>query len=709
MLAVGACSSGNDDGLTAERDDALAALAAAKTAAAAAATAAEEAQAAALAAAALAAEAAQMTALADAATAAAAAQEMALADAATAAEAAKMMALADAATAAEAAKAMALADAATAAEAAKAMALADAATAADAAKAMALADAATAADAAKAMALADAATAADAAKAMALADAATLAGEDKAEALRLADEAHMTALADAATAADAAQVTALADAKTAADAAQVTALADAKTAADAAQVTALADAKTAADAAQVTALADAKTAADAKLKAANDGLVAALQDLDLEPASDTMSVEDQIAANTATLKDALALVEEELVEAVRVKADKDASDMAKAVHAAIGANTTNKDGEPAVQPPVPGVELEASSDSVVTATQTGYTMSETYPDEITGWRGVTLEKDGDTTVIYTDIADSMATKIGDIYGFGTGRAPGEPAHYDVVAVLDADRHDIPWSVVERDDDKSSTTGAGDEAVTTFAGSVRKLPGTFTCTGTACTVPSDDVLTSEHMWTFVPDDPNGTIDVEDSAYVSFGWWLNAMGTEGDYEFDAFASVEGMDARAVAAAQVDGSATYKGGAAGKWAMQSTSDDSASGGHFTATATLTADFEANTAEAGQEAIENGVSIGGSITNFMTGDVSRPNWKVTLTGPEMVPTTIEDTGVSGTTSWTTGGAVPGTGTWNAIFYGGMPTDQPAAAAGEFNASIPASGEIARLSGAFGANKVGE
>ena len=88
----------------------------------------------------------------------------------------------------------------------------------------------------------------------------------------------------------------------------MSALADAKTAADAAQVTALADAKTAADAAQVSALADAKTAADAKLMAANSGLMAALQELDLEPASDTMSVEDQIAANTATLKSALARV-----------------------------------------------------------------------------------------------------------------------------------------------------------------------------------------------------------------------------------------------------------------------------------------------------------------------------------------------------------------------------------------------------------------
>ena len=71
-----------------------------------------------------------------------------------------------------------------------------------------------------------------------------------------------------------------------------------------------------------------------------------------------------------------------------------------------------------------------------------------------------------------------------------------------------------------------------------------------------------------MWRFVPTNPNGTIDVADSAYVSFGWWLNAMGTEGDeYEFDAFASVEGMEANEGTGVALKGSATYKGGAAGK----------------------------------------------------------------------------------------------------------------------------------------------
>ena len=405
--------------------------------------------------------------------------------------------------------------------------------------------------------------------------------------------------------------------------------------------------------------------------------------------------------------DYLAYLEKKVDDQAQAIKDEDAadaaekaSDMAKAVHKAIGTDIESDE----VNPAAPPVKLAASSASVLTAMQTGYRMSSTPPDGITGWRGATLDKDGDTTVIYTDIADSVAKKIGDIYDSASG--PGEPEHFDVVTdPTGLNEHDIPWSKVKRSDDESITT-TGDDAKTTFLGTVSDLPGTFTCTAQNCVPPSGETLEGTD-WTFTPTDPEGTIDVPDSAYISFGWWLNAMGTMDAYAFDAFASVEGMDARTVGAT-VEGSATYKGAAAGKWAMQSTSDDSASGGHFTATATLTADFDASSDPVSSPDDTSAISIGGTITNFMTGDVSRPNWKVKLTAPDAA-TDIPVGGVSGETSWTTGGAVSGTGEWNAIFYGGMPDDQPAAAAGEFDAAIPASGEIGRISGAFGANKVAE
>ena len=166
---------------------------------------------------------------------------------------------------------------------------------------------------------------------------------------------------------------------------------------------------------------------------------------------------------------------------------------------------------------------------------------------------------------------------------------------------------------------------------------------------------------------------------------------------------------------------GSATYKGGAAGKWAMQSTTDDSASGGHFTANATLTANFDANlrAADAADTVAANkdGVSIGGKIDGFMTGDVSRPNWKVTLSydampdndadpGVQFLGDVAPITGPGATTKWATGGAVDGVGTWNANFYGEDDDDHPTAVVGEFNAAIGGEDDIARISGAFGATK---
>ena len=169
-----------------------------------------------------------------------------------------------------------------------------------------------------------------------------------------------------------------------------------------------------------------------------------------------------------------------------------------------------------------------------------------------------------------------------------------------------------------------------------------------------------------------------------------------------------SATGMEAIANrAAADVSGTATYRGAAAGKYAMQSTTDDSASGGHFTAAATLTADFDANTADVNEEANEDGVSNGGTITDFMTGETSRPNWKVTLNALETVPVSVGPImGAAATTTWSTGGAVDGVGTWSANFYGAEEdTMQPTAATGEFNAAI-GGGDIARISGAFAATK---
>ena len=295
--------------------------------------------------------------------------------------------------------------------------------------------------------------------------------------------------------------------------------------------------------------------------------------------------------------------------------------------------------------------------------------------------------------------------------------------YAVVATVDenTNTHSIPWSAAKRADDKSATTGAGDTGKTTFAGSVRGLAGTFSCTGANCTppVPVNGAITSGGTWTFVPTVADDTIDVDDEDYLQFGWWLNMKGDDVEAGFDVqtFASApDMMESTELVGDTVEGSATYTGGAAGKWAIASTTEDTTEGGHFTATATLGVDFDADLDPATDANDENGVSFSGTITDFMTGDVSRPNWKVTLTfdgdaGTEgvqpAVPTANLDAGmIEGVSTWTTGGAVDGEGTWNANFYGSeAETTHPMAVVGTFNAGI-ADGAVGRIQGAYGATK---
>ena len=416
---------------------------------------------------------------------------------------------------------------------------------------------------------------------------------------------------------------------------------------------------------------------------------------------DALMLEGNEAAYIAYLEKQVADQEAAAAATAAAAEAEKASDMAKAVLTAIGANTALVS-----QPAAPTVSLAASSAGELTAKQEGYTMS-AAPEEIVGWRGRTLQKDGDTTVIYTNIEDEVPTSLDDLYA----RASGLPKAAQTYSVTDdGTGSTIDWSDAERADMSQIVTDGTPNDTTTFAGSVRGVDGTFSCTEANCTAPTvqtDGSLDGDvGTWTFAPTDPGAMIQVKDTAYVSFGWWLNAMGTQGAYEFDAFASATGMEAITNRAADdVSGTATYRGAAAGKYAMQSTTEDSASGGHFTAAATLTADFDANTADAGQDANELGVSIGGTITDFMTGETSRPNWKVTLTTPvatEVAPIT----GTEAVATWSTGGAVDGVGTWSANFYGAEEdTMQPTAATGEFNAAI-GGGDIAQISGAFAATK---
>ena len=178
------------------------------------------------------------------------------------------------------------------------------------------------------------------------------------------------------------------------------------------------------------------------------------------------------------------------------------------------------------------------------------------------------------------------------------------------------------------------------------------------------------------------------------------------------------------------EIRGSATYKGPAVGKYAVASATDDSYEGGHFTAKATLMVDFDRNLPNVDTPLdadATRGVALSGMIDNFMTGDTARPDWMVNLMvdndrtdGNLVLPTAtlvpaVPEAGAvvpsRMLTTWSTGAAAEGTGTWTAQWYGGVTLDAdgdnivatgaPDAVVGTFNANI---GNAARLQGAFGA-----
>ena len=384
---------------------------------------------------------------------------------------------------------------------------------------------------------------------------------------------------------------------------------------------------------------------------------------------------------------------------------------------------------------LPGITVSASSGGDLTAKAASYAMSTTAPDAISGFRGAILTKGGAEAHVYTDIEDAVATPIGGIY---RSSAPaGKPARYSVVEVPSETLQQIPWSAVKRDDAVVTATGDADAAtrINVFAGSVSGLPGTFSCTGSTetCMAPTRETdgsvpdSTTQANWTFDPTDPTGTIDVTDGdGYLQFGWWLNPKGrkVEDGFDVQTFATATGyaVISTPLQAVEVEGSATYTGGAAGKWAIASTTEDRTDGGHFTATATLGVDFDVDSTPADADGNDKGwVTVSGMITDFMTGDVSRPDWSVELILDNVadVPGDAATLGVQGAitlpaaittgtrrATWTTGGAVDGIGNWEATFHGSeKDTTHPMAVDGTFNAKI-AGGTVGQIQGAFGATK---
>ena len=241
-------------------------------------------------------------------------------------------------------------------------------------------------------------------------------------------------------------------------------------------------------------------------------------------------------------------------------------------------------------------------------------------------------------------------------------------------------------------------------------------GTFTC-DSACDISADDdgALTFESTWTFTASRtakrPSSQAEL-DTEYLYFGIWTfdptNPSGTDSpphDFEF-----VFGGDATDITNfGTLTGTATFAGGAVGKYALEKVGGRAAKIGTFTATATFSATFD-----------DNDSTISGRITAFKDGGGSSlgSNWHVFLGASASTAATLATAGVTGGVA---DGSIDGdsaTGAWGATLHGsdnhifdaaqrdeyplsGYPVADLAGVAGWFEA---AAGTNAAIAGAFGA-----
>ncbi len=247
-----------------------------------------------------------------------------------------------------------------------------------------------------------------------------------------------------------------------------------------------------------------------------------------------------------------------------------------------------------------------------------------------------------------------------------------------------------------------------------AGAYDGAPGTYRCNGDAeCTVgiSADGGITEMSAgWIFTPD-PGATVDVRDADYLHYGFWLRRT-TDGEGAV-TYNEVETFAGSSVPAsgnlAEVRGRATYEGGAAGVYTIETRYDPNtgelvdANSGHFAADARLTATFGQTVA---RDIAPNQLwMLAGTIANFVLSGKEDNDWSVTLAG-------VIDRG-AGTASGTAGGGVTGQdNSFSLVFHGpAAPVDhdgdantpvvapRPHTAVGEFNASFR-NGSVA---GAFG------
>ncbi len=228
------------------------------------------------------------------------------------------------------------------------------------------------------------------------------------------------------------------------------------------------------------------------------------------------------------------------------------------------------------------------------------------------------------------------------------------------------------------------------------GSYHGVRGTFYCSGAArdCKVDhageNKQAFMTPGNWRFVPSDPNARVTMgADDPLASYGWWLDKS--------DSAWRVGVFDASRGAVRQLSnfnlnsGSATYRGGAAGKYALSSSTGGRNEAGHFTASVELMAKFGTGTDD----------TISGTVSDFKNGQGADIDgeWKVALGESMIAGGAISDSRTTWSVGETAGTAA---GSWSGNMWNLGDDGVPDIVTGTFNAHL---GNDGRMAGAFGAD----
>ena len=376
----------------------------------------------------------------------------------------------------------------------------------------------------------------------------------------------------------------------------------------------------------------------------------------------------------------------------------------------------------------------------------------------------TMEADDDgnvveeVVVVSTDIAAPKATKFSTVYSLDVDLDLNEDADNDGndsndLTALGVDESDDGVLKLVMSDKFVRSTGsqseitfpryqedsdggtAGKQTIEAFEtpGTYDDAMGTYKCNASAtdCTVTLDDdgaITAMSEGWVFIPAS-GATVDVPDSDYLHYGFWLKkTMASDGATTYNEVETFAGSNTVPTASGLdvVNGSATYNGGATGVYVHSVSKMDgtraSATSGHFTADATLTAYFDQSVDNPATSVNEADAiaprllhTVTGTIDNFVLSGGEENSWSVALDADrEASPNTVASASFDGTAQ---GSVASDPGSFSATFHGvaGDSIDHdgdaatatlndvmPTSVVGEFNAGFT-NGSVA---GAFGATK---